>query len=104
MSEEETGLVNDDPYDLSMLREVLLDAGLLHSICLDAFNEQSHQREYLTDSVKLTEALSSVLTKCELDPLTQDEGEEIWTGQVNFAEFFLLSGEFLRSLHQTVKL
>lgn len=80
----------------------VLDLGVLHSLALFAFKKRANQSEIIDSPQALGQALEVVCSHTDIDPLTSEETNELWVGPLNFGEFFLLTREFVGSVHRTL--
>ena len=93
-----------EPDEFAELKQIVLDSGRLHTVCLEAFRAYSKGEDCILTEADLGGCINYVCSQCGLDPLDSEEISELWSGKLNFAEFYMVSHELLKSIYQTVNL
>ena len=84
------------------LAGLLRDTGALHCVCLQAFKSNTADFDMLSTENELGNALKYITDSIKLDPFDDDDIEELWFGNMNFSEFYLLCKELFASLHRAM--
>ncbi len=101
------GVLADEPQPITpveflALRNLLLDCGSLHSLCLETYSKHADREDCMSSEARLAQALADIFVSCDIEPLEADDISELWSGNLNFAEFYMTSHELLKSLYQTL--
>ena len=91
----------DHDFEYESVKNLLLDPSRLHGLCISAFRVNNLLSSGITSPKHLKAALSHIFHVCGMEPLSDEDVADLWTGGLNFSEFYLISREILSSFHQT---
>jgi|LauGreDrversion4_2_1035121.scaffolds.fasta_scaffold22111_2 hypothetical protein len=91
--------IQEGPLDLGSLT---LDSAAMHTLCLEVFRAHAESSESLSSVRSFQEALNQIMARIECDDFEDTEIDDLWSGSLNFAEFYLLVRELLVSMHRAM--
>jgi hypothetical protein len=87
------------PLDLGSLAG---DSAAMHTLCLEVFRAHANSGESLSSDRSLKDALNQIMNRIQCDDFDDTDVDELWSGSLNFAEFYLLVRELLISMHRAM--
>ena len=90
--------------EILTVEKLVSDTGAMHRVCLEAFNKHANLSGVLDTTITLKLALQEVCLRCNADPFTDEDIEELWCSQLNFSDFFFVTHELFKSIHRAVTL
>ena len=99
---EEVIIDDTDASSVLQLSILVQDAAALHTLCLEAFRKCAGPHDTLLTETSLDEGLNHIMSRLQLEPFEHSDILDLWFGEMNFAEFYLLVRELLVSMHRAV--
>ena len=100
---DDTGIVNAESEEQqSNLSELVRDPASMHTLCLAVFRKYSDSSDSISTMESLGDSLNHIMLKLDADPFERSDILDLWSGSMNFAEFFLLVRELLVSMHRVM--
>lgn len=84
------------------LSELIRDPASMHTICLGTFRKCAAPEDSILTPESLGDGLNDIMDRIRCDPFDHAEIMELWSGSLNFAEFYLLVRELLISMHRAM--
>jgi hypothetical protein len=85
------------------LERLVQDSSVLHSLCLKAFRTHADDANYLSNEGIFVDSLNFIMRTINMDPpFDADDADELWSGKMNFSEFYLLCSELFSSMHRSM--
>ena len=84
------------------LHSLVSNTSLLHTACLESFQAHSSPMGYILSARDLRNSLNMICGSCEIEPMSDEEVDDLWCGQVNFSEFFMLCKELFTAMHRAI--